>query len=222
MCGRYMITTNAEALRRLFSIKGPPPNLQPRYNVAPTQKAPIIRLHEGGRALAMLRWGLIPHWSDDPNISYSTINARAETVDKKPVFREAFTSRRCLVVADGFYEWQMRGKGPKEPYLITPSDGEPFAFAGLWERWARGEEALETFTIIVTEPNELMKPIHNRMPVILNSESYDSWLNGEAGKELLKAYPASEMKARPVSTHVNSPRNDDPKCIEPINQPDLL
>lgn len=216
MCGRYMITSHAEAIRRLFETKGVTPNLRARYNVAPTQDAPVVRLRDSQRELAMLRWGLIPRWSEDPNIAYSTINARAETVDKKPAFRDAFKARRCLVVADGFYEWQARGKGAKQPFLISSADGEPFAFAGLWERWARGEEAMETFTIIVTEPNALMKPIHNRMPVILPRDSYEGWLSGSAGKEMLISCPEDQLKVQPVSTHVNNPRNDDPQCIEPV------
>lgn len=216
MCRRYLITSPAEAIRRLFNTKGQSPYLRPRYNVAPIQDAPVVRLRDGERELAMLRWGLIPGWSEDPNIAYSTINARAETVDKRSTFRDAFNSRRCLVIADGFYEWQARGKEPKQPYIITRADGEPIAFAGLWERWVRGDEALETFTIIVTEPNTLLKPIHNRMPVILQNEHYEAWLSGQAGKELLVPCPAEQLTTVPVSTRVNNPAHDDPDCIEPL------
>jgi putative SOS response-associated peptidase YedK len=148
-------------------------DLAPRYNIAPTQDVAVVRLNPSTekRELSMLRWGLIPFWAEDPKVGYSTINARAETVATKPSFREAFKKRRCLVVADGFYEWQ-RTDGQKQPYLIHLKDNSPFAFAGLWERWRKGEQAIESCSIIVTEPNAVLEPIHDRMPVILSPEDY--------------------------------------------------
>ena len=216
MCGRYQITTPAEALRGLFKTTGPLLNLRPRYNLSPTQDAPIVRMTENGRELAMLRWGLVPSWSDGPDTRYRMINARAETVATKPAFRSAFRLRRCLVPADGFYEWQKRDGG-KQPYRIALQDGAPFAFAGLWERWGMpGNEIVESFTIIVTEANELVRPIHDRMPVILDAADYDEWIEGSDGEHLLKPFPSSAMTAYLVSTHVNSPKNDDPACMEPL------
>lgn len=219
MCGRYAITLPPESIRQLFGLKGPLPNLQPRYNVAPTQDAPVVRLNPTSREreLVMLRWGLVPFWSESANPSYSTINAKAETVDRAPAYRAAFESRRCLVVADSFYEWQVRESGPKQPYRLAMKDGGGFAIAGLWERWHSDGETVESFTIITGGPNELVKPIHGRMPVILPAESWEDWLTGEGGKQLLVPYDASAMKAVPISTRINSPKNDDPSCIEPIN-----
>ena len=211
-----MITTAAEALRRIFKTTGPLPNIRPRYNLAPTQDAPIVRMTGGDRELVMLRWGLVPSWSDGPDTRYRMINARAETVATKPAFRSAFKLRRCLVPADGFYEWRKAENG-KQPYRIALQDGEPFAFAGLWERWGvPGNEIVESFTIIVTEANELIRVIHDRMPVILDAADYDEWLQGSDGEHLLKPFSSDRMAAHPVSTYVNSPKNDDPKCIEPL------
>ncbi len=184
MCGRYSITKPVEAMRQLFDFAGPLPNLPARYNVAPTQEVPIIRSQGGdgdgggGRALAMLRWGLIPFWAKEPSIAYRMINARAETVATKPAFRAAFRARRCLVPADGFYEWQKRGRA-KQPFRIVLKGEALFAFAGLWERWSGGEgEVIESCTIIVTEANELLRPIHDRMPVILDPADLGAWLDG--------------------------------------------
>ncbi len=222
MCGRYSLTTAPEAMRRLFDTLGPLPNLAPRYNIAPTQDAPVVRRSTGGgRELAMLRWGLVPAWSKGPDSRYSMINARAETVAEKPAYRTAFRQRRCLVPASGFFEWQKRGKA-KRPYLIGIEGREAFAFAGLWERWEGAEaEAIESFTIIVTEANARVRPIHERMPVILDPADYGPWL--EEGVEastrahaLLAPYPAEAMTAHAVSTRVNSPGNDDPECLEAI------
>ncbi len=211
-----MITTSAEALRRIFKTTGPLPNLRPRYNLAPTQDAPIVRMTADGRELAMLRWGLVPSWSSGPDNEYRMINARAETVAQKPAFRSAFRQRRCLVPADGFYEWQKRDGG-KQPYRMALKNGEPFAFAGLWERWqGEGVHEIESFTIIVTEANDTIRYIHDRMPVILGAADYGQWLEGSDVEELLKPFPPAAMMAFPVSTHVNSPKNDDPACIEPL------
>ncbi len=206
-------------MRRLFRFKNATPNLRSNYNAAPTQLLPVIRIGaDGDRELATLRWGLIPMWAKDPKIAYSTINARAETVAEKPAFRTAFKKRRCLVPADGFYEWQATGDG-KQPYRITMKDGEPFAMAGLWERWDKGEEPLESFTIIVTSGNSLIKPIHDRMPVILDPDTWDHWLTAAdtaIPMALLQSYPAKKMAAYKISTRVNSPKNNDAEVIEPL------
>jgi putative SOS response-associated peptidase YedK len=222
MCGRYSITTAPEALRRLFRFANPPPNLQPRYNVAPTQDAPVIRLDAGGaRELAMLRWGLVPRWSKGPKHGYAMINARAETVASKASFRDALERRRCLVPADGFFEWKAEG-GRKLPYRITLASGGPFAFAGLWDRWRDPQgEKLDSFTIIVTDANAAVAPIHDRMPVILDEAGADLWLEGDADRQaaivaLLKPLPAAAVRLQRVSTHVSNPKNDDPECIRAI------
>ncbi len=185
MCGRYSITTPVEALARLFRFSGPLPNLRPRYNVAPTQQVPIVRRaqDDGEREVAQVRWGLIPFWAKDEKIGYKLINARAEGIDAKPSFREAFKrGRRCLIPADGFYEW-WKGTKPKQPWRITLEDGGPFAFAGLWERWEKAPDGVpvESCTIITTAANALVAKLHDRMPVILPVDAYGPWL-GEAGR----------------------------------------
>ena len=223
MCGRYSITTPVEALSRLFRFTGPLPNLRPRYNVSPTQQVPIVRCApvDGERELAQVRWGLIPFWAKDAKIGYSLINARAEGIDAKPSFREALKrGRRCLIAADGFYEWA-KGTKPKQPWRITLKDGEPFAFAGLWERWEKAPDGVpvESCTVITTAANALVAKLHDRMPVILAPETYGSWL-GEDGAApagllaLLKPYRPDAMRAYPVRTVVNSPKNDTPECVE--------
>lgn len=225
MCGRYMITSPVEAIREAFAVDERP-NLGPRYNVAPTQDVPIVRRKAGadasrgaGRSLALVRWGLVPFWAKDLKFGYRTINARAETVATAPAFRDAFRRRRCLVVADGFYEWQKR-EGGKQPFLIRVKGGSPFAFAGLWESWTdkTSGERVESCTIIVTRANALVAPIHDRMPVILAAVDYDAWLDPAAadGQTLLRSYPAEEMEAFPVSTRVGNVKNDDAGLIEPV------
>jgi putative SOS response-associated peptidase YedK len=196
------------------------PDLPPRYNIAPSQDIAAVRISPKTekRELALLHWGLIPFWADDPKVGYRTINARAETVATKPAFREAFCKRRCLVVADGFYEWK-KTNGPKQPYFIHVKGGEPFAFAGLWERWKREGKETQSCSIIVTDANEVLEPIHDRMPVILSPDDHDIWLDAdfEDGKKLqslLRPFPADEMEAYPVSTLVNNPKNDEEKCLE--------
>jgi putative SOS response-associated peptidase YedK len=219
MCGRYSITTPVEGMQRAFGFPERP-NLRPRYNLAPTQSAPVVRLGEDGRRhLASLRWGLIPSWAKEASIGNKLINARAETLAEKPSFRGPLKSRRCLVLADGFYEWR-EADGAKQPYRIALDDGGPFAFAGLWDRWVRpGDEALETFTIITTAANDLLRPIHDRMPVMLDPAAYDLWLTAPP-REALAALDARirphRMTAYRVGTRVNSPKNDDPACIEPM------
>jgi putative SOS response-associated peptidase YedK len=196
----------------------------PSYNVAPQSLQPVVRLDSetGERELTIMRWGLIPFFAKDAKIAYSTINARAETVAISPVFREPMKRRRCLVPATGFYEWQALDKKSKQPWTIELVDGNLFAFAGLWDRWkdkAKGQP-LETYTIITTDPNELLEPIHNRMPVILSPQNYSRWLDpGEPSQlpiDLLRPYPADEMRAWKVSAAVGNVRNNCPELRLPV------
>lgn len=225
MCGRYTLTATPEQLAELLGLDQVP-DFEARFNVAPTQPVAALRvLVQGeGRQLDLLRWGLVPFWAKDAKIGNKMINARAETVADKPAFRAAFKRRRCLVLADGFYEWRRTPEG-KQPYYITLEDGGPFAFAGLWERWDKGEgEPLLTCTLITTTPNALMQQVHHRMPVILSPGDYDLWLDPavqdrERLLPLLRPFPAERMLAVPVSTLVNSPRNDLPECQEPVGPP---
>lgn len=224
MCGRFTLRTPLIKVAELFGLDETP-DVEARYNVAPTQQVAAVRIRPDAeeRELAMLRWGLIPHWADDPSIGNRMINARAETVAGKPAFRQAFKRRRCLVVADGFYEWK-KTDGKKQPYFIRLKDDQPFGFAGLWEHWGPEAEGIESCTIITTEPNELMKPIHNRMPVIVQPDDHDRWLapdfdDGEALQQILRSYPADLMEAYPVSTLVNNPRNEAADCIERLENP---
>ena len=226
MCGRFTHLMSYRKLVELYKITepeigpdAPEPELKPRYNLAPSQLAPVVRLNaRGQRELALLRWGLVPAWAEDPKIAYSTINARAETVHQKPAFRTAFKKRRCLVPADGFYEWKAMGEA-KQPYRITMKGGQPFAMAGLWERWDKSGEPIESFTIIVTQGNAVLKPIHDRMPVILHPDTWDAWVESKdiaIPMALLQSYPAAEMTAYPVSKRVNSPKNNDAEYIAPL------
>ncbi|WP_119462925.1 SOS response-associated peptidase [Rhodospirillaceae bacterium SYSU D60014] len=227
MCGRYTHALTWREIVRLYRITEPPaeraPNLEPRYNMAPTQQAPVVRYNPetGGRSLDLLRWGLVPHWAKDMTIGNKLINARADGIDTKPSFRSAFAKRRCLVLASGFYEWKKEGAN-KQPYAITLMDGS-MCFAGLWENWKTPEgDWLRTFTIITTEANDLVAPIHNRMPVILDPADHAVWLGeqpaeAEELKALLRPYPAEKMTAYPVSSRVNSPKNDDPQVALPLD-----
>ncbi|MCG8592798.1 MAG: SOS response-associated peptidase [Kiloniellales bacterium] len=222
MCGRYTLTTPLEGLRDVFLFEESP-NLAPRYNIAPTQEVPAVRLgpEDGRRHLVPLRWGLIPSWAKEVSIGSRMINARAESVAEKPAFRTAFRQRRCLIPADGFYEWQARPSGPKQPYYIAQAAGGPFAFAGLWERWTDGEsgEALESFTIVTTAASRRLEALHHRMPVILAPADHAAWLDPASGADALQALlrpaPEAAFVAAPVSTRVNAVRNDDPSLIEP-------
>lgn len=220
MCGRYNHRLNLKELAATFGVIDPYllyTSLPPHYNVAPTQLVPAVRLSESGeRQLVPLKWGLIPSWAKDKKIGSSLINARADTVATKPSFRSAFKRRRCLIVASGFYEW-LRTDDKKQPFHITLRDNSPFAFAGLWEHWQDGEEVVESCSIITTEPNELIEPIHNRMPVILPRDVYDVWLDPDVPREgleaLLRPYPAELMEAIAVNPIVNNARNETPDCI---------
>jgi putative SOS response-associated peptidase YedK len=221
MCGRYTLTVPGDALIEAFDLSSLP-ELRPRYNVAPTQEAPVVRAaDDGGRRLDLLKWGLVPYWAEDPSIGNRMINARAETAADKPSFRTSFKKRRCLVAADGFYEWKKAEGGTKQPYFIHLRDGSPFAFAGLWDRWRRDDREILSFTILTTAPNELVRPLHDRMPVILPRGDYGLWLDPEVSDRqrltaLLEPYDPGAMEAYPVSRFVNAPANDGPRCIEAL------
>ncbi len=224
MCGRFALFTSPEALARLFGV-AEAPALEPRYNIAPTQNIAAVRIAPEGKARewALLRWGLVPFWAADPRIGSRLINARSETAAEKPAFRHAFRLRRCLVPADGFYEWQRLAR-ERRPYFIRLRERETFAIAGLWEEW-RGPEgvAIASCTLLTTEANALMRPLHDRMPAILPPQDYDLWLDPdvqrpEALLPLLKPYPAEAMIAYPVRPLVNNPANDSPLCVKPLSQ----
>jgi putative SOS response-associated peptidase YedK len=218
MCGRYSLTSPVEAVRRLFGLV-PGDAMAARYNVAPSQVVPLVRRRDSGNEVAMLRWGLIPAWAKDPAIGHKMINARSETVAEKPAFRNAYRRRRCLVPADGFYEWKRLG-GRKAPYRIVIGDGEPFAFAGLWEAWLSPQgDDVETFTILTTDANAVLAPVHHRMPVILPAELYDPWLDPAASPDAAWLAPRElpGLRAYRVSTYVNSPAHDDAGCLEPAH-----
>ena len=223
MCGRFVKKSSKEELKKRFGFNDPQNVLlEPRYNIAPSQEHPVVIIDKDRRELRMMKWGLVPHWSKDPKIGYKMINARSESIDEKPSFKTPLKIRRCLVIADGFYEWYKPDKKTKIPYYFKLKSGEPFAFAGLWDLWENGDHSLTTFTIITTTPNELMKPIHNRMPVILKESDETRWLDPEIKDSktllpLLTPYPSEEMESFQVSTIVNSPKNDIPECIVPEN-----
>jgi len=221
MCGRFTLRTPAYKLAEAFGVEVRA-NLAARYNIAPSQDIAALRAQgDGQRELVMLRWGLVPGWAKDPAMGNRMINARAETVAEKPAFRAAFRQRRCLIPADGFFEWQKTPDGSKQPYLMARPDGEPFTMAGLWEHWQPPgtDEPLETCTIITTEANETVAPIHHRMPVILSASDREAWLDpappsAEALAALLRPAPDDTLIAQAVARHVNNARHDDPACIE--------
>lgn len=263
MCGRFNILASPEEIAHWFRVSPLSEGLQRRYNIAPTQNIPVVRLRSpsghgetglgGGatvaaspasaasslvqsdRELEMMYWGLVPSWSKDIAMGARMINARSESAEEKPAFRNAFRRRRCLVIASGFYEWKKNAEGGKQPYLIRMHGGWMFAFAGLWEVWrpdgAKDVPPLISCTILTTTANDLLAPIHDRMPVILSPQSYDDWLRGPAGlapdsdqyvealKSLLIPFDAENMEAYPVSRRVNNVRNDDPDCVTPILEP---
>ncbi|MEO1393784.1 MAG: SOS response-associated peptidase [Cyanobacteria bacterium J06634_5] len=225
MCGRFTQTQSGEAIAQAFDLSTVP-KTQPRYNIAPTQIIEAIAQPDKDREYRLFKWGLVPSWSKDPTIGNRMFNARAETVAEKPSFRAPFKRRRCLILADGFYEWRREGK-QKQPYYIQVTQQDKpslFGFAGLWEKWEGSEGSyLETCTILTTEPNELMSPIHNRMPVIIHPDDYDLWLDsalqdGQHLQHLLRPYDAEEMQRYPVSKTVNNARNETPECIEPMSE----
>jgi putative SOS response-associated peptidase YedK len=218
MCGRYAIISVPEAMRRLFRY-AEQPNFPPRYNVAPTQPVPVVRIADGARHFALMRWGLLPAWVKDPRSFTLLINARAETAHEKPAFRNAMKRRRCLIPADGFYEWRREGTR-KQPFFIRRKDRAPFAFAGLWETWAGpGGEEMDTAAILTTQANETLRALHHRMPVILPPEAYDLWLDEGAGPRevagLMVPAPDDQLELFAVSDAVNKVVNDDPRNIEP-------
>jgi len=220
MCGRYTLRTPVETLAEEFGISDPLPDIPTRYNIAPTQEVAAVLEEDEERKLEMLRWGLIPSWADDPAVGNRMINARSETAAEKPSFRTAFRKRRCLILADGFYEWQ-KTNGGKQPYYIRMEDGSPFAFAGLWESWDKYGGEIRSCTILTTDTNKMVGEVHHRMPVILPPETYDLWLDPDMQEtepllDLLRPYPDDGMEAYPVSRFVNSPSNDDERCIESV------
>lgn len=222
MCGRYLITTPVEAINALFGTTAVV-NLPARYNLAPTQEAPVVRRRsDGGRELVMLRWGLVPGWADDPAIGSRMINARGESVAEKPAFRGAFRATRCLVAANGFYEWRSEGKR-KQPYLVRLRGGGLFAFAGLWESWrpkGSAGEVLETYTIVTTDASPTIRDIHPRMPVMLEPDQHGAWLDGSAedAAGLIRPFPGDLLEAFAVDPRVNNVANDDPSCAKPLDE----
>ncbi len=219
MCGRFTLTLPPEKLQEVFQVAQVLP-FKPRFNIAPTQPSLVVRVREGRRETALLRWGLVPSWARDPSIGSRLINARAETAREKPAFAAAFRERRCLVPADGFYEWR-KGPGGSRPYLVRFRDGRPFAFAGLWERWEKEGPPLETFTILTTRPNQVVAPIHDRMPVVLDPARFEEWLDPDLSdpsrlEAVLVPPPPEEMEAFPVTPKVNRPDFDDPSCLRPL------
>jgi len=220
MCGRFTLHTPESRIREAFNLEQTAPlGLKPRYNIAPSQQVPIVRDTDTGREMVMARWGLVPHWSKEPKTKYSTINARIESVAEKPVYRSPFKHRRCLIPADGFFEWKVVN-GHKIPHHIRLRDGGVFALAGLWDRWEGEGENLESFSIIVMRANDVMKPLHERMPAIIAPAHYDLWLDARITDKnellgFLNSAPSSQLMTYPISTWVNSPQHDDERCILP-------
>jgi putative SOS response-associated peptidase YedK len=215
MCGRYRLSRRKQIVEEYFDTVSGEEEWTPRYNIAPTQPIPVIRQNpkEPVRELSLVRWGLIPSWAKDSSVAAKMINARSETASTKAAFRDALKSRRCLIPADGFYEWARTGKA-KQPYCFEVEDGELFAFAGLWDRW-------KTCAILTTTPNAVTSAVHDRMPVILEPDSYDLWLDPgmsdvSAATDLLKPYDALLMRCYPVSSRVNHVGNDDEECSRPV------
>jgi putative SOS response-associated peptidase YedK len=222
MCGRYSLDAPGRALAELLQLPSQPA-LPLRYNIAPMQSVPVARLAaDGVRELVLAQWGLVPHWAKDPAIGNQLINARSETVAEKPSFRDAFRKRRCLIPADGFFEWAGAKGTKRQPFHFRLSDGLPFAFAGLWERWhGQDGEMLGTCCLLTTAANEVVRPIHDRMPVLLGPGDFGEWLDPEgkaAGlKALLRPYAGGDLEAVAVSTWVNSARHEGPRCLRPAD-----
>ena len=222
MCGRFTLLVPGEELAEHFDVEETP-SLAPRYNIAPTQPVAAVRFNRdrGRRELLHLHWGLIPFWAKDTSMAGRMINARSETVAEKPAFRAAYKYRRCLIPASGFYEWQKQN-GHKQPYYIHHAEAQPLALAGLWEHWqgADGSE-IESCTILTTRPNDKIRPLHNRMPVILNTQDYEVWLHSDGQnmdelQHLLRPAPEEALEAYPISTYVNNPQNEGPRCVAPL------
>lgn len=227
MCGRYVLTADAQAIQEQFNLETVPSGIQPRYNIAPTQPVAVIA-NDAPRELTHFRWGLIPFWAKDPSIGNRMINARSETLHEKNSFRHAYKRRRCLIPANGFYEWMKDGQ-TKRPMFVHLHNQALFAFAGLWERWQGPDgDEIRTCTIITSEPNEKIKALHHRMAVILREGDYDTWLSPDelppdVLQPLLRPLESEHMDYYKVSTLVNSPANDTPECIAPVSeQPSLL
>ena len=222
MCGRFTLTVDPAELQDAFGDYTFPPQFAPRFNIAPTQ--PVLAIPNNGENRAgFFAWGLIPFWAKDPSIGNRLINARGETLAEKPSFRGSYKYKRCLILADGFYEWKSQpGTKVKVPHLIHMKNRQPFAFAGLWDEWLSPDGSqIRSCTVVTIEPNELMAPIHNRMPVILPSNAYAQWIDPavrtpESLQMFIKPYPAEEMAAYPVSTLVNNPKNDRAECVVPV------
>ena len=223
MCGGFTLRTPKERIKKEFGLHEEPP-VEARYNIAPTQSILAVREIADERESVLLKWGLIPSWAKDDSMSARLINARSETAAEKPAFREAFKRSRCIIPADGFYEWKREGKG-KQPFFFSLRDERLFGFAGLWDRWKNEDgKVIESCTILTTEANEALRPVHDRMPVILHPETYGEWLVDDMRstislRELLRPYPSTEMIAYPVSADVNSPRNQGEELISrlPVN-----
>jgi putative SOS response-associated peptidase YedK len=225
MCGRFTLRTPASVWAEQFSLFDVPdwPLSEPRYNIAPTQNVVAVRARPNSdqRELVTLRWGLIPSWARDISIGNRMINARTETVTTKPSYRSAFRRRRCLIVADGFYEWQKAGSR-KQPYYFTVDRCAPFGFAGLWEHWKQGEQTIESCTLITTDANDTVRPVHDRMPVIVDPKDYDIWLDPAVEdtkllEPVLRPFESEPMEAYPVDAWMNAPAHEGPRCLEPVS-----
>jgi len=228
MCGRFARRSTQEVLADWFGVElEDMPWFAPSYNVAPQSTQPVVRLnHDTGKPeFALMRWGLVPYWAKDPKVGYTTINARSEEVATKPLYRDAVKKRRCLVPADAFYEWQKHGGKAKKPFAFGLQSREPYAFAGLWERWKPKEgDPLETFTILTTDPNELAEQVHDRMPVILEPKDYERWMEpGDPARppiDLLRPLPAEKMRSWPVNERVGNTKNDEAELLNPCEPED--
>ena len=228
MCGRFARRSTQEVLADWFGVElEDMPFFAPSYNVAPQSTQPVVRLnHDTGKPeFALMRWGLVPYWAKDPKVGYTTINARSEEVTTKPLFRDAIKKRRCLIPADAFYEWQKLGGKAKKPFAFGLKNDEPYAFAGLWERWKPNEgDPLETFTNLTTDPNELAETVHDRMPVILEPKDYERWMEpGDPARppiDLLRPLPAEKMRSWPVNERVGNVKNDEAGLLKPCEPED--
>jgi len=217
MCGRYAAFKSVDEIRRIFGVVNPPPNFEPTWNMAPTRLAPVVRLHPEthARHLDLLRWGLVPHWVKDPKATRQPINARSETAATTPMFRDALARRRCIVPIDAFYEWQA-AEGKKVPYAICRADGDPFAMAGLWEGWRGPDgEVIRSFTILTTDANERLRPLHERMPVVLEKPDWPVWLGEQEGDYAALLKPsAAPFRVWRVAPAVNNVRNDSASLLD--------